>query len=140
MFPFASLDFDARLRAELFYDVYRRFDNDNVARDEVSASGFIRKPDQLAAPSYVKNKYRYAEAATEVTMSPRTPVWNENVKLEVRFEMPMLLPGAGRILGTWWKTERYYSRTITSTASLPSETPDSPTGRIGIGYSTEQLR
>jgi hypothetical protein len=140
MFPLAAVDVATQVRAELYYDVYRRFDADNVARDNETASRFIRSPDQLAPRKYVKTKYRFAEAATSVTISPRNPSWNQDVKATVRYEMPMHLPGAGRILGSWWNASRFYSRSIVSSATLPSETADSGSHRIGIGYESGRLR
>jgi hypothetical protein len=140
MFPFAALDGPSIIRADAYYEVYRRLDQNNVGRDDASPSGFIRSPDRLAPASYVKTKYRFAHAATDLALSPQHPVWNQDVRAEVSYEMPMHLPAAGRILGTWSKSSRFYSRTIAATATMPSETPDSATRRLGIDYRSEPLR
>jgi len=97
-------------------------------------------PDDLAREVYVKSKYAFAEKATTVTITGEPNEWNKDVKAEVTYDMPMSIPGAGRILGQG-SAANFFNRPITSTAVLTSETPvstdETPAdrkGRLGIPY------
>lgn len=116
---------------------YRRLANGNVSSDKAVISPFVGKPKSIAPSSYVRNKYRFASLATSVKLEPPDPDWNAPFKTTVTYEMPMVIPGAGRILGTWWKSFRFYSRNIVSTIEMPSETPQSANHRIGIPYKSD---
>ena len=87
-----------------------------------------------APSSYVTNKYQFAEAATRVIALPPTSADGE-VTAEVSYEMPLVVPLVGRMLGqpdSWGG--QFRSRVITSRVALPNEAPRNQAQRLGIDY------
>jgi Flp pilus assembly protein TadG len=116
-----------------YLQLYKRLAerNANAATGDVT-SYIIRDKDGIAKDEYVLNKFDYALKATEVSFD-RDPVnWNEDLSVTVTYRMPMLIPGAGRILGQSGRA--FYARDIVSTVVLPAETPRSENRTLGIPY------
>ena len=116
-----------------YLQLYKRLAerNANAATGEVT-SYIIRDKDGIAKDEYVLNKFDYALKATEVSFE-RDPVeWNQDLAVTVTHRMPMLIPGAGRILGQSGRA--FYARDIVSTVVLPAETPRSDSRTVGIPY------
>jgi hypothetical protein len=86
-----------------------------------------------APSSYLVAKYLFAERATRVESVTAA---EGDVAVRVTYEMPLHVPGAGRIIGQHasWPGARFYTRRITSTAVLPAERPVGPAHTLGIDY------
>jgi hypothetical protein len=63
--------------------------------------------------------------------------WNRDFKATVKYQMPMHIPGVGKLFRTSTKNG-VHVREIVSTATLPAETPKSANRRIGIPYKSEE--
>lgn len=101
-------------------------------------SPIIRQPNALAEDNYVRNKLIFAALATNVTMPDDVTPWNQDVTVTVKYVMPMHIPGAGRVLGNkqpgpWWAPD-YFAREISSTVTLPSESPQTSNHRLNVPY------
>jgi Flp pilus assembly protein TadG len=85
---------------------------------------------------YLLAKYQFAERATQVEDAEAGP---GEVAVRVTYEMPLHVPGAGRVIGgrASWPGARFYTRRIRSTATLPDERPVGPSGTLGIDYVSE---
>jgi len=121
------------------WGLYYRLQQDNARRDRLRPSQIIPDPQAAAPRRYVERKARFALRATRVVLDTGPNRWNAPVTARVTYEMPMSIPGAGRILGRPGATRRFYSRFITSTVRLPSETPKSANRRIGIDYDSTMV-
>lgn len=110
------------------YDkLYRVYAEQSEAKNHLSQSAFIQR------------KFRYASAMTYVDLAQHTNQFNEELHVDVRFRMPIHIPGAGRLLGTLHPSQMGYYRDVRARATLPLETPESPDGRLGIDYDSSQL-
>ena len=114
--------------AAIAYDrLYRQLAKNSAAQRRMPSSGFLQR------------KYRYAAAMTTVELGQHTNRFNEDLPVQVRFRMPIHIPGAGRLMGTLhWSRTGFY-RDVTARATLPLETPETPDGRLGIEYDSSQL-
>ncbi len=121
---------------------YRNIAQDNIRRDRVRPSGFVRLPNEIAPNSYTDKKLKYAAWATrvEVDTAAKYNQWNHPFTIELTYLMPMNIPGAGRLLGQFHRLGQFHSRLIVTKASMPMETPKSKDGFIGIGYDPSMLR
>jgi len=124
--------------AIIYYDAYARAAKENRQQDPGKVNPAIRNPSRIASANYITTKYNFASRAVSLDLTP-AGAWNSDVEATLRYEMPMSVPGAGRILGRPWLPQRFYSRLIESRVTLPSETPRTPDGQIGIGYDPRQL-
>lgn len=97
-------------------------------------------PNGGATQDYLASKYRFAERATQVRWQPNRPRENDDVTVTISYEMPLNVPGVGRVLGhvcPWGG--QFYTCPITSVATLPNEgakdADQQPSGNpIGIKY------
>lgn len=123
-----------------YYGAYKKMHGCNVQRDgsQKPPTWIIpaEEADKPARWQYVFNKLRYAFLATDVDLTMEKNEFNADLTAEIRYLMPMHIPFAGRVLGTWWAWDRFYSRWITSVATLPLETPLSENKRLGIPYAS----
>ena len=97
--------------------------------------------DEAAGDLYLAKKVAYALMATDVAVEgweQDKNRFNADLTVTVTYEMPMHIPGAGRLLGSFWGASHFYSRPVTSTAVLPSETPATDNQRLGIPYAAAQ--
>lgn len=102
-------------------------------------AGNTEAADNLAEADYVRRKFIYASAMTDVELSDHVNAFNQSLSAEVNYRMPIHIPGAGRVMGTLhWSGKGYY-RDITARAMLPLETPESPDGFLGIQYDPTRL-
>lgn len=126
--------------SQLFLDyelTYQKLALQNVSADQTTLPNAIIPAEESKQPArmqYVRNKFFYAFMATDVELQIPKNEFNADATAEVSFVMPMHIPGAGRILGTWWDTRRFYARTIRSSVTLPLETPLSDNRKLGIPY------
>ncbi|MGE3775546.1 MAG: TadE/TadG family type IV pilus assembly protein [Pirellulaceae bacterium] len=95
--------------------------------------------DCLADSAFVRRKFIYASVMTNVTLTAPRNRFNEPLSAEVRFRMPVHIPGTGWILGTLHPSRKGFYRDVRATATLPLETPDTPDGLLGIEYDPSQL-
>jgi hypothetical protein len=95
--------------------------------------------DSLAKSKYVRDKFIYASAMTDVSLAEHTNEFNESLSVTVTYTMPIHIPLAGRLMGTRHSSRRGYYRDIEATATLPLETPESDTGTLGIEYDPSEL-
>lgn len=118
---------EALLPAYAYNEIYQELASGSEAKDSLADGEFVRR------------KFRYAAAMTEVTLSDHQNKFNEALSAHVQFRMPIHIPGTGMILGTkHWSGKGYY-RDVRATATLPLETPESPGLRLGIDYDSSQL-
>jgi hypothetical protein len=89
-----------------------------------------------APDDYLAAKYEFARRATRVTSTGRPARSDGDVTVTVTYEMPLHIPGAGRLLGgpASWPGARFRTRTIVSRATLPGEGARNPTQTLGIDY------
>jgi len=89
-----------------------------------------------ATANYLISKYRFAERATEVSPGATPARPGDDLTVEMTYEMPLVIPGAGRILGhrAPWPAARFWTRRIASSATLTDETPAGPDQTLGIDY------
>ncbi|MCA9108767.1 MAG: pilus assembly protein [Planctomycetaceae bacterium] len=112
---------------EAFFDAYRSSAN------------------PLQGEEYVRRKWQYAFQATHVEVdlshderqapSDQKPT----VTATVEYEMPLNIPGVGKFLGeqSTLPGADFYSRKITSEATLDLASPVSENNRLGIGYDAD---
>ena len=118
---------DAYLQAFVYAEVYKR-----LARNSQAASSQQNL-------SYVRRKYVSAFTMTDVEIANAQNRANEPLPVMVSHQLPILIPGTGRLLGRLhWSGKGYY-RVIRARAMLPLETPVSQSKRIGIGYDPSML-
>jgi hypothetical protein len=132
--PFAQID------AELYYLMYQRIATHNTSVDAENYLYFLRRfdPDALAQKKYVENKLLFASLATFVEFPGReVPTWNEDYELSVTYFMPMHVPAVGRFFGS--RMGGLFVRDITTTATLPSEAPETESNRMNIPYDPDVL-
>jgi hypothetical protein len=142
--PFAS-GYDAHHNVYR-YDLFRSL---RALQAELKAHGYnllyrqmarhTEAQDSLAKSQYVRRKFVYASAMTDVSLAEHTNQFNESLSVTVKFRMPIHIPAAGRIMGTLHWSRRGYYRDIEATATLPLETPESDTGTLGIEYDPSLL-
>jgi hypothetical protein len=94
---------------------------------------------RVLKPTYVRAKYQYAAAMTDVTIDRHINEFSQPLVVRVKHRMPIYIPGTGRILGQMHWSRRFYYRDVESVATLPLETPESPDLRLGIEYDSTQL-
>jgi len=94
---------------------------------------------RVLKPTYVRAKYQYAAAMTDVTFESHVNEFSKPIIVRVNHRMPIYIPGVGRILGTRHWGGRFYYRDVESVATLPLETPESPDLQLGIGYDSTLL-
>ena len=105
--------------ARAFVEAYRRYD-----------------PGGSATPSYLAAKYRFAEKATAVVITPDDPAADGDITVTVTYEMPLHIPGIGRILGQRpsWPGARFRTVLVSSSATLQNEAPKNRRQSVGINY------
>ena len=131
-----------RYSTAAYQRTYRSIARDNIRRDRVRSSEFIRFPNEVTPDRYADRKMRYAAYATrvEVDTDKKYNQWNKEFTIELTYLMPMNIPGAGRLLGQFHGFREYHSRLIITKAAMPMETPKSNNRFIGIGYDPSMLR
>lgn len=130
----------AHLDAEAYLAMYKQLGEHHAHTDRSPLLGALSRWDRnaLALDSYVKNKVKFAYAATEVTFgSDAIPAWNTDCKVTVTYSMPMHVPVVGRVFGD--TSRPFYARDITTEAILPSEAPETATKRLNIPYDPRKL-
>ncbi len=133
MFP---ADFKSSLTQGIAYrQAYTTLESDNINQDPHKLRArFVATPDAMVSSNYTAAKHRFATLATRVEITPPDTPWNADLTATVSYEMPMHVPGAGRLLGNPWQPSRFFARVITSSVTIPSESPRNDNAQIGIGY------
>ena len=137
MTPFSSSTARHRVQRTVFDDVGDA-NYDQAYRKWAATS-------ELQSERYVQLKREYAAEATsihfdpplpELMQNPRSRLADESVAVTVIYEMPMNVPGVGRIFGSRSSLPgaSFYSRKISSTVTLNLERPRSVNRRLGIEY------
>jgi len=124
----------------VYYGAYQLMQANNASRDNAQSVPAFIPANEAESPvglQYVFFKLRYAMMATDVSPTIEKNEFNAAATVAVDYLMPMLIPGAGRILGNSAASDEYYARTIHSTATLPLETPTSDNQRLGIPYESD---
>jgi len=116
-----------------YHATYLRRQQRNVDRDDVQPARIVSHPDQAGSLAYIEHKIRVAAGTLHVDMNMEPNGFNRDVTAKVRYNMPMHIPGAGRILGVAGP-DMFFAREISSVVTLPSETPKSANKRLGICY------
>ena len=101
---FTPRAFKAEIEAFAYDELYRHFAQDSEAQES------------LAVPEFVRRKFRYASAMTDVTLSDHENRFNEELSATVEFRMPIHIPGAGWVLGSWSSNGFYRDIEATATA------------------------
>lgn len=94
---------------------------------------------RVLRPTYVRAKYQYAAAMTDVSIERHVNEFSKPIVVTVNHRMPLYIPGTGRILGQMHWSRGFYFRDVESVATLPLETPESPDLLLGIEYDSTQL-
>lgn len=89
-----------------------------------------------APEAYLDRKWRYAAKATQIKIEHSSEEFNADLSVTVEFEMPLNIPGVGRFLGgrASWGGAKYFTRKISSNATLEKEGPKSDNQSLGIAY------
>ncbi len=125
----------------LYSKMYNRLLSDANQHDTGPVHKVIKDKKMGASDAYIENKYKFAVAATRVTMpKDKLAKWNVDVTVKIRYRMPFHVPGTARILGgqsmkPWWffGPTTFY-RDIETSVTMPSEAAKTPNGKIGIPY------
>ncbi|HEV8066795.1 MAG TPA: hypothetical protein VGP76_03595 [Planctomycetaceae bacterium] len=101
-----------------------------------------------ASEEYVTSKYKFANMATHVTVNstsrpdPSGSGQGADLAATVEYEMPLHVPGIGRLLGSQgsYPLNNFFTRKISSTVILEEELPQSDNQTLGVPYDSSQLR
>ena len=120
----------------LYRGAYQRL---GASHNESSGhSPILRRPNSLLSDQYVRNKLIFAAMATSVAYDDKIAGWNEDRKVSVKFIMPMHIPGAARFLANQRAgsllAPTYMVREVTTTISLPSESPKTDNNQLNVPY------
>ncbi len=125
----------------LYSKMYNRLLSDANQHDTGPVHKVIKDKKMGVSDAYIENKYKFAVAATRVTMpKDKLAKWNEDVTVKIRYRMPFHVPGTARILGgqsmkPWWFFgPTTFFRDIETSVTMPSEAAKTPNGKIGIPY------
>ena len=117
----------AKLEAFGYDQLFRQLAKNSEADGSAAESDFVRR------------KYVYAAMMTKVQLGPHKNNFNEELKVTVRFRMPIHIPGTGRVLGKTNLLGLGYYRDVIATAALPLETPETDDPRRGLGINYDSL-
>jgi hypothetical protein len=115
---------------EAYVRVYLRLNEDAVDKENSSGiliSPIIKNRRSRVNTNYIRNKYKYAAAATRVTIPDDDVGWNEDLTVTVKYRMAFHIPGTSRLLGGkrpfWMKMTggNTFCRDIESSVTIPSE-------------------
>ena len=70
---------------------------------------------------------------------PEGNFFNKPLQVEVSYRMPIHIPGTGYLLGRMHVSRQFFYRDVRATATLPLETPESDSGKLGIDYDSTLL-
>lgn len=141
----SRLDREAFLQTEgrLYEPMYRRL---AALGESGDPSPVILNADQLSRDSYIDQKLRVAAICTDAKILSGDDIigFNDDVSVEVSYKMPLQVPLAAHIfdndpLAGWFGSDRYYSRTITTTVTLPSEAAKTDSRRLEVPYFPSEI-
>lgn len=136
----------AAVQAMLLFASGRLGTNSSVSEDEREKADaflgaykeYVKGGSQRLKDGYITNKYVYASRNTTTTleMVGTGELWQNEIRAEVTYDAPFLLPYVGRLLGGVKNDDGQVVLPITSSAVLLNECPVNSTGHLGISYST----